>query len=425
MVILNEGQIFLILYMAANALRIYTVSRYMKSFFGAIVKPAVTAGILYLIYYLVNSFGFVLFRKLSINVLSNFLCCFLVTYMYQGGLDRKLLATTLVNAINIGWDSLIGAAFLPTELLLITTGTLTSICVLLTWYAIDRYMALRNFSSVSLPGSGKVILTIPISTIGLAALNYYFRFHDPLTVTNLLGLLFIDIMVFYIYEYLLLLNCSWYNEKLSNEQNQARQYQYSVLQESITRIQRLRHDMKNHVQSLAAILEEGRIPDAVSYLQEMSEFVKMDKEFVATGNADIDSILNYKLSKALECDIYVKTLISIPSDIPIKPFDLNVILSNLIDNAIDATQKCAEKRIEIVMRAEKNMLYIAIENTYQDEPVRNRNRFMTMKKDKCSHGFGIQNVRSVVEKYNGEISFQYAEGVFRVTLFISMEDDQF
>lgn len=281
---------------------------------------------------------------------------FLITYMYQGSLDRKLLATVLVNSINIGWDSLIGAAFFPTELLFITTGTLTSIYVFVSWYAIDRYMALKNFSSASLSESGKVILTIPIATIGLAALNYHFRFRNPLTVANLLGLLFIDIMVFHIYEYLLQLNCSWYNEKLSNEQNQARQCQYSILQESITRMQRLRRDMKNHVQSLAAILEEGRLPDAVSYLQEMTEFVKIDKEFAATGNADIDSILNYKLSKALESDIYVKTLISIPSDLPIRPFDLNVILSNLIDNAIDATQKFVEKRIEIVMRAEKNML---------------------------------------------------------------------
>lgn len=425
MIILDGEQTFLALYMTANIIRIYAVSHYMKSFFGNVVQPAALAFAFYLLYFLANSFGFILFRKLSVNILSNFLCCFLVSGMYRGGLDKKFLATALINAINIGWDSLIGAAFLPTECLLITTGALTSICVLITWYAIERYISLKGTSSVNLSGSGKVFLMIPIATISLASMNYYFRFQDPLTVINLLGLLFIDIMVFHIYEHMIRLNRSWYIEKLSKEQNIAHQYQYNVLQESIIRMQRLRHDMKGHVQSLAAILEAGRIPDAISYLHEMSDFIKPEKEFVATGNADVDSILNYKLSRALDSGIYVKTLISVPADLPVKPFDLNVILSNLMDNAIEATEKCEEKRIEIVMRTEMNMLYVAVENTYQEEPVKNRNRFISAKEDKCSHGFGIQNVRSVVEKYNGEISFHYADGIFCVTLFLSMEDDQF
>lgn len=425
MVILNEKIVFLVLYMAANALRIYAVSRYMKSFFGKIIKPLPLAMILYLVYFLANSFGFILFRSLSVNILSNFLLCFLVSCVYRASLERKLLVTVLINAINIGWDSLIGAAFFPTDFLPVTTGATTSICVLLTWYAFDRYLSLRDFSFVSLRGSSRVMLAIPVATISLASLNYFLRFHDPLTVVNLLGLLFIDIMIIRIYEYLLQLQFGWYSERLSNEQNQSRQYQYDVLQESITRIQRLQHDMKNHTQSLAAILQDGRVEDAVSYLNEMSDFIKTEKEVVSTGNADVDSILNYKLARALEGDIHIKTLVSIPETLPVKPFDLNVILSNLLDNAIDAAEKCKEKRIRIVIRTEMNMLYVAVENTYLDEPVRIRDRFMTLKEDKCGHGFGIQNVRSVVEKYDGEISFNYEDGIFYATLFISMVDDQF
>lgn len=425
MVILNEKIVFLVLYMAANALRIYAVSRYMKSFFGKIIKPLPLAMILYLVYFLANSFGFILFRSLSVNILSNFLLCFLVSCVYRASLERKLLVTVLINAINIGWDSLIGAAFFPTDFLPVTTGATTSICVLLTWYAFDRYLSLRDFSFVSLRGSSRVMLAIPVATISLASLNYFLRFHDPLTVVNLLGLLFIDIMIIRIYEYLLQLQFGWYSERLSNEQNQSRQYQYDVLQESITRIQRLQHDMKSHTQSLAAILQDGRVEDAVSYLNEMSDFIKTEKEVVSTGNADVDSILNYKLARALEGDIHVKTLVSIPETLPVKPFDLNVILSNLLDNAIDAAEKCSEKRIGIVIRTEMNMLYVAVENTYLDEPVQARERFMTLKEDKCGHGFGIQNVRSVVEKYDGEISFKYEDGIFYATLFISMGDDQF
>lgn len=401
MVILNEKIVFLVLYMAANALRIYAVSRYMKSFFGKIIKPLPLAMILYLVYFLANSFGFILFRSLSVNILSNFLLCFLVSCVYRASLERKLLVTVLINAINIGWDSLIGAAFFPTDFLPVTTGATTSICVLLTWYAFDRYLSLRDFSFVSLRGSSRVMLAIPVATISLASLNYFLRFHDPLTVVNLLGLLFIDIMIIRIYEYLLQLQFGWYSERLSNEQNQSRQYQYDVLQESITRIQRLQHDMKNHTQSLAAILQDGRVEDAVSYLNEMSDFIKTEKEVVSTGNADVDSILNYKLARALEGDIHIKTLVSIPETLPVKPFDLNVILSNLLDNAIDAAEKCKEKRIRIVIRTEMNMLYVAVENTYLDEPVRIRDRFMTLKEDKCGHGFGIQNVRSVVKNMMG------------------------
>lgn len=422
MISLNAGYAFVIAYLVSNALRIYAVSRYMRCFLGDIRYSKGFTVIMYMVYFMVNSFGFIVMEELVVNILSNFLCCLAVACMYRGSLERRVLATALINGVNIGWDSVIGAALLPTDMLFITSGMMTSICVLLTGYAIQKFMSFKESPSVGLSGHAMVLFAIPIASIALAFVNYRFRYHNPLTVINLVGLLFIDIMVFRIYEYLLRMNYNWYREKLANEQNEAHRHQYHIQQESIEQMRRFRHDIKIHIQSLMAILWAGNVPDAMSYLVEMSDFVKPAKEIVSTGNTDIDSILNYKLSNAAEQGIAVKATVFVPDRLPVKAFDLSVILSNLIDNAVEATVKCEEKRITVVMRTEGNILYIAIENTYHGEVIKDRGRLVTHKDDKENHGFGTENVRSVVEKYGGELSFRYGDGIFHATLYIVLAE---
>ena len=64
------------------------------------------------------------------------------------------------------------------------------------------------------------------------------------------------------------------------------------------------------------------------------------------------------------------------------------------------------------------MFLITMENTAQIEPEQKNGRFLTSKKNKKEHGWGIQSMRHIVEKYDGDIKFEYEAGSFRVEITI-------
>lgn len=106
-------------------------------------------------------------------------------------------------------------------------------------------------------------------------------------------------------------------------------------------------------------------------------------------------------------------------------FDLNIILGNLMDNAIEGTLNAEKKIIMLSMELDRKVLYINIKNSY-DQVVRIKdNKLMTRKSDKISHGIGLENIRIIVNKYNGQLDINYDENVFEVDilLYLNMNNE--
>ena len=94
-------------------------------------------------------------------------------------------------------------------------------------------------------------------------------------------------------------------------------------------------------------------------------------------------------------------------------------MSRLAINTIEAVRCCNHKMIKFVMRSDSNMFFISIENPFTGEVSMDGSRFITRKKkDSKNHGFGIDNARTVVEKYDGSIEFSFHDNTFMVSLFL-------
>ncbi len=122
----------------------------------------------------------------------------------------------------------------------------------------------------------------------------------------------------------------------------------------------------------------------------MSDAVDVGKEYVKTGNRNIDSIINYKVHEARVHNIIVKTHINIPKEFNISSFDLIVILGNLIDNAIEALDKTINKKLEIELIFKKGVFYINIKNDFNGEIIKKNDLFETTKRNKKIHGLGLK-----------------------------------
>lgn len=418
MIINDAGIIYAILYLLANGVRIYTIFRFMKQFFDRDgVNHKMEVG-LYILYYCVNSFGFLVFRNLTVNLTTNMFLCFLITCLYPGGWATRLTLVGIIYGVSIAWDTLIGAVFFPTNNYFFTTGICPDLCVLITELIFEKFQTMRRGMTKELEGKGRILFVIPGISILLAVFNYQMVFEDKIISINILGLLVINLAAFWLYDYLIQENNRAREARIQRERAAAYSRQYELMQESIQNYHSFRHDIRGHVNALKLMLEDGRIEAAIHYLTVMEEAVKNKKEYVSTGNRDVDCILNYKFSKAQEYGISLNYTVIIPKEQLIEPMDLNTILMNLLDNAVDAAKECEKKTIDFSMDFHANMLIISVENPFKGSIKTAGNKILTRKPDKDRHGFGIHNMRKTAQKYGGDLVISHENGIFSVKVYL-------
>lgn len=103
--------------------------------------------------------------------------------------------------------------------------------------------------------------------------------------------------------------------------------------------------------------------------------------------------------------------------------EIIVIVSNLLNNAIEAVQKCLGKRvIKVKIVIENNKFIMSVRNTFNGEIKKDGDKFKTTKKEKSElHGIGIKNVIRIVEKYHGLHLFETCEDEFCAVVIIPMD----
>lgn len=229
-----------------------------------------------------------------------------------------------------------------------------------------------------------------------------------------------NLSVFYLYDLLIQNDTHVRQRDVYRRQTDHYRNQLEVIEESQNRIRALRHDMKNHMLHLSAELRQGHFEDALRYLEAMEAEMQNPAEYVRTGNREIDSLLNYKLRRAEQILSAVESDINVPMELMPKSFDINVILGNLLDNAIEAAQGSERKWMKLVMRAGQGVLFIHVANSFGEEPRKKGNYLLSTKKDSGEHGIGLQNVRRMVERQNGSIEFKYEGGIFLAEVMLYM-----
>ena len=106
-------------------------------------------------------------------------------------------------------------------------------------------------------------------------------------------------------------------------------------------------------------------------------------------------------------------------DIYIESMDLVIIMENLLENAIEAASKCELKRkIVFELKNINDVLLLKIWNTSCKFPHVKNDKFVTDKSEKNTHGWGIESVKNILEKYNGKINFEYDNNYFEVVIIM-------
>ncbi|MCM1508558.1 MAG: GHKL domain-containing protein [Ruminococcus flavefaciens] len=161
------------------------------------------------------------------------------------------------------------------------------------------------------------------------------------------------------------------------------------------------------------MLEEKSFSDAEKYIRRLTEKFNEAIPLYKTGNYIADSILSDKSQECKDKKIDFKFKGIIPEQ-NLDPLELCTILSNALDNAIEANTKVSEVQsyIKIVSDYKNNYWYLKIVNTSFSKSEIHNNIINTTKKDIINHGFGLQNISDVVNKHNGEFKIEQSNNEF-------------
>lgn len=162
----------------------------------------------------------------------------------------------------------------------------------------------------------------------------------------------------------------------------------------------LKHDMKNHSLVILSYLEEGKVEEAKLYTGRILDNLNKMYTYINVGNSLMNYILNNKLSRAKELGIEIKAEIENLAFEYMESIDFSSLLNNLLDNAIEAAEKSKEKKIEVLIINQKGFDSIMVKNSIDISVLENNPDFRSAKIGD-SHGFGMKQIRKVIEKYGG------------------------
>ncbi len=204
-------------------------------------------------------------------------------------------------------------------------------------------------------------------------------------------------------------------------QNELLAKNYQVAKESYESNARLYHDMGNHFSMIQSYLADGKVEEARTYLDRLGKDRAAYSVERFTGIEAVDYILSQKAAFAKQQNVETSIHAEYPKDCKIDPVDLCTILTNLLDNAMEACGKLPEasaKILSVTIRHINQFIIIQIANSCIEEPVISKGNFKTSKTDKRHHGWGMKNVRLAVEKYHGTMEYEYNKNMFIVSVML-------
>ena len=374
-----------------------------------------------------------------INITIHIGLVFLLAVIYIGSLKYKLIITILYTLFKTIVEGLVG--FLHTVIMkqsfediaineisfligVIAINTVILLCV--------KFFQVYNIKknqddNVSIVDSLQVI-TIPICSI------FIMYFLNEISTTNsskvqlyvgisILILVFMNLFFYFIFD------------RLKNAEDMKREnallttkYNYYVKQQrdfkvGYDKIMTLKHDLKHQMLNMKSTLNENT-ENSLKNLHEQIDKIIGDVDFASfkqyTDNEVVNTILNYKLSTAIEKKIKLDVKVTLNKGAKLKENNISVILGNAIDNAIENFYYTKQEldRIEVKIFEDNSNLYIKISNPFSGVINKKNNIILTTKENPSEHGMGLSSIKNIIEKNDGYINIDTAGNIFTIEVII-------
>lgn len=257
------------------------------------------------------------------------------------------------------------------------------------------------------------LLILPIATMFILSTFLYINFPDKVYIQVLMCLgafllYFSNITVFIIlikYAYILEKSklAEMYIVKLDLEKKH-----YEKQEKSNERIRRFLHDDSSKNNNFRRLLMEGKSEEVIKIIdsiegEKRTEIISTRYSSIPIFNAMLLERVESCRDKHIQIDVLINQTISLEF---INPYDMMSMFGNLLDNAIEAAEKCTPGMRYVTVKLDnggRDEIVFRIQNSFICQLKKHKGNILTTKNDKSVHGYGIGIVKMLANKYNGEL----------------------
>lgn len=195
--------------------------------------------------------------------------------------------------------------------------------------------------------------------------------------------------------------------------------QYNMITEKIEKTRKSRHDIHHHINVVYQLAKENKIEQLIDYLEEYNKIDSTKEPMVYCNNSTVDAILNHYILLAKDNGIEVHLNVALPEELKIRDTDLCIVIGNLLENAIEASEKEENKRIKLRISKSNEYICMLVSNIYNGEIKKGHSGYYSRKREFKDTGIGLSSVSAVVEKYDGRMEVDHTNGEFNVFIMMA------
>lgn len=262
-------------------------------------------------------------------------------------------------------------------------------------------------------------LILPLSqTLLLAAFLYLLYLGDPPYADRPMdGWLSIAVLALCVVTDILFLRAvdGFVAKRQLDEQRKLQKQHYLSLMEQQKSLRNWKHDMVNHLLTLSLLAEEDT-GKAKTYLHALTEQIQRVQPVGYCENQIADAVLSCKAAEAAARQVRFSVEALLSESVAIDDLDLMSLLSNLIDNGLDAAALGTDPFVDVHLREQAGTVTLRVRNALAPHTVPDLTR--TSKPDNRAHGLGLHIIRGICKKYHGTFSSQQQGDVFEIRVLL-------
>ena len=343
------------------------------------------------------------------------ICLTVICYIFIASMDMMAI-NGMCYLLSISYNTLIWRKF--SYFLLITSEKLFIVLFSWIWKCSKKTENLGKYHSKWILLS---VLFPSVSAVMLAILFYTSpRDGDiPIIIVVFAGILMIaNIAMIYVINNIEKATKQEQELRLLRQQISIQTENYGALKKNYSVQRKAMHEFKRHIQVIRDLLAHTQYETALDYVKQLQADRTLNVFSISSNNPVIDVVLNQKYLVAQENNVKMQVKVNNLSSVAIRTNELVVLLSNLLDNAIEACMKLEDSREIVCSILKEDSIYISIRNT--SEPVTIvRGEIDTTKVNATEHGYGLPAVKYILNQLDAEYTFAYKNGWFQFVAEIS------
>lgn len=272
------------------------------------------------------------------------------------------------------------------------------------------------------------LMIFPLFTIVIITpMLSFFKYVETSEQTMLLfisafGIIGMNIVVFYFINDIVERETQLYESRIFQLQAKSQTEKYQAISENFDRQKKRIHEYKNQIECMESLLEKKQYIKLEEYIKGICGNLDKELDAIDTNNVIVNAVLNAKYQEAEANRIVFVLRVNDLSKLRVDDKDIVTILSNLLNNAIEACKKCdiGRRMLKLKFVYEDGLIKIGVKNTYSNPILYDNGEIKSTKMAQTEeHGVGIKNIIEIIEKYNGSYVIKNNDKEFYFSIIIS------